>query len=140
MRQYFSRLWYDPYLLYARGPGLCPSLVRWSVICCQDGYLMAFAKGALPEEYLCHNFDEQCLGGHQAYLMTFLPLSYIFFSSIFRLSYFLFFHFMTCGSCCKSVLSQVGFLTNSQPAASRKKGKNQFTWGLFVTMWRTAAR
>jgi len=26
--------------------------------------LMAFAKGALPEEYLSHNFDEQCLGGH----------------------------------------------------------------------------
>jgi len=25
---------------------------------------MAFAKGALPEEYLSHNFDEQCLGGH----------------------------------------------------------------------------
>jgi len=34
------------------------------VICCQDSYLMAFAKGALPEEYLRHNFDEQCLGGH----------------------------------------------------------------------------
>jgi len=39
-------------------------LVRWSVICCQDGCLTAFAKGALPEEYLSHNFDEQCLGGH----------------------------------------------------------------------------
>jgi len=38
--------------------------VRWSVICCQDGCLMAFAKGALPEEYLTHNFDEQCFGGH----------------------------------------------------------------------------
>jgi len=25
---------------------------------------MAFAEGALPEEYLSHNFDEQCLGGH----------------------------------------------------------------------------
>jgi len=38
-------------------------LVRWSVICCQDGCLtrMPFAKGALPEEYLSHNFDEQCL-------------------------------------------------------------------------------
>ena len=23
MRQYFSRLWYDPYLLNARGLGLC---------------------------------------------------------------------------------------------------------------------
>ena len=44
--------------------GLCLFLVRWSVICCQDGCLMAFAKGALPEEYLSHNFDEQCLGGH----------------------------------------------------------------------------
>jgi len=32
--------------------GLCLFLVRWSVICCQDGCLMAFAKGALPEEYL----------------------------------------------------------------------------------------
>jgi len=39
-------------------------LVRWSVICCQDGCLMALAKGALPEEYLSHNFDEQCLGGN----------------------------------------------------------------------------
>jgi len=44
--------------------GLCLFLVRWSVICCQDGCLMAFAKGALPEEYLSHNFDEHCLGGH----------------------------------------------------------------------------
>jgi len=44
--------------------GLCLFLVRWSVICCQDGCLMAFAKGALPEDYLSHNFDEQCLGGH----------------------------------------------------------------------------
>jgi len=64
MRQYFPRLWYDPYPLHARGPVLCPFLVRWSVICCQDGSLMAFAKGALPEEYLSHNFDEHCLKGH----------------------------------------------------------------------------
>jgi len=34
------------------------------VICCQDGCLMAFAKVALPEDYLSHNLDEQCLGGH----------------------------------------------------------------------------
>jgi len=73
MRQYFPRLWYDPYPLHARGLGLYLVLVRWSVICCQDGCLMAFAEGALPEEYLRHNFDEQCLGGHWAYLMTFLP-------------------------------------------------------------------
>jgi len=55
--------------------GLCLFLVRWSVIYChwQDGYLMAFDKGALPEEYLSHNFDEQCLGGHWAHLMSFLP-------------------------------------------------------------------
>ena len=53
--------------------GLCLFLVRWSVIGCQDGCLTAFAKGALPEEYLSHNFDEQCLGGHWAYLMPFLP-------------------------------------------------------------------
>jgi len=64
MREYFPRLWYDPYPLHARGLGLCLFLVRWSMICCQDGCLMAFAKGALPEEYLSHNFDEQCLGGH----------------------------------------------------------------------------
>jgi len=63
-RQYFPRLWYDPYQLHARGLGLCLFSVSWSVICCQDGCLMAFAKGALPEEYLSHNFDEQCLGGH----------------------------------------------------------------------------
>jgi len=52
MRRCFPRLWYDPYPLYARGLGLCFFLVSWSVICCQDGCLMAFAKGALPEEYL----------------------------------------------------------------------------------------
>jgi len=69
----FPRLWYDPYPLYARGLGLCPFLVHWSVICCQDGCLMAFAKGALPEEYLSHNFDVQCLGGRYAHLMPFLP-------------------------------------------------------------------
>ena len=44
-------------------------LVRWSVICYQHG----FAKGALPEEYLSHKFDEHCLGGHWAYLLPFLP-------------------------------------------------------------------
>jgi len=46
--------------------GLFPvSLVmRWSVIWCQDGCLTAFAQGALPEEYLSRNFDEQCLGRH----------------------------------------------------------------------------
>ena len=64
---------YDPYPLHARGPGLCHLLVRWSVICCQDGCLVAFAKGTLPEKYLSHNFDEQCSGGHQAYLVPFLP-------------------------------------------------------------------
>jgi len=37
LRQYFPRLWCDPYPLYARGPGLCLFLVRWSVICYQDG-------------------------------------------------------------------------------------------------------
>jgi len=42
----------------------CVLLMRWSAICCQDGCLMALVKGALPEEYLSHNFDEQCLGGH----------------------------------------------------------------------------
>jgi len=64
LRQYFPRLWYYPYPLHARGQGLCLFLVRWSVICCQDGCLMAFAKGALPEEYQSQNFDEQCLEGH----------------------------------------------------------------------------
>ena len=65
MRHYFPRLWYDPHLLHARGLGLCLFFaMRWSVICCQDCCLMAFAQGALPEEYLSHNFDEQCLGGH----------------------------------------------------------------------------
>jgi len=73
MRQYFPRLWYDLYPLHARGLGLYLVLVRWSVICCQDGCLMAFAESALPEKYLRHNFDEQCLEGHWAYLMTFLP-------------------------------------------------------------------
>jgi len=27
----------------------------------------------LIEEYLSHNFDEQCLGGHWTYFMPFLP-------------------------------------------------------------------
>ena len=36
MRQYFPRLWYDPYHLHARGLGLCPFLVSWSVICYQE--------------------------------------------------------------------------------------------------------
>ena len=73
MRQYFPRVWYDPYPLHARGLGLCLFLVRWSVICCQYGCLMAFAKGALPEKYVSHSFDEKCLGGHLACLMPFLP-------------------------------------------------------------------
>ena len=74
MRQYFTGIWYDPYQLHARGLGLCLFfLVSWSVICCQDGCLMAFAKGVLPEEYLSHNFLEQYLGGHWAYLISFLP-------------------------------------------------------------------
>jgi len=72
MRQHLSRLWFKPYLLHAHGLGLSLFLVRWSVICCQDGGLMAFAKGASPEEYLIHNFDEQYLGGHWAYLTPFL--------------------------------------------------------------------
>jgi len=62
IRQYFPRLWYDPCPSYVRGLGLFLYLVRWSVICFQDGCLMAFAKGALSEAYLSHNFDEQCLG------------------------------------------------------------------------------
>ena len=34
MRQYFNCLWYDPYLLHARGLGLCLFFsVRWSVVC-----------------------------------------------------------------------------------------------------------
>ena len=54
MLQYFPRLWYDPYLLHARGLGLCLFLLRWSVICCQNVCLVAFAKGSLPEEYPSH--------------------------------------------------------------------------------------
>jgi len=37
------------------------------------GCFTAFDKGALPEEYLSHNCDEQCLEGHWTYLMPFLP-------------------------------------------------------------------
>jgi len=48
-------------------------LVSWSVIWCQDGCSTAFAKGALPEECLSHNFEEQYLWGHWDYLMLFLP-------------------------------------------------------------------
>ena len=40
IRQYFPRLVYDPYPLYARGLGLCLFLVRWSMICYQDGCFM----------------------------------------------------------------------------------------------------
>ena len=42
----------------------CVISVSWSVICCQDGCSTALAKGALPEEYLSQNSNEQCLGGH----------------------------------------------------------------------------
>jgi len=64
MRYYFPQLWYDHYPLHARSLGLCLFLVRWSLICWQDGCLMAFAKGALPEEYISQKFDDQCLEGH----------------------------------------------------------------------------
>jgi len=37
------------------------SVVVFSELVCD---LLPFAKGALHEEYLRHNFDEQCLGGH----------------------------------------------------------------------------
>jgi len=40
IHQYFPRLWYHPYPLYARGLGLCLFLVRWSVICGHDGCFM----------------------------------------------------------------------------------------------------
>ena len=59
MRQYFPRLWYDPYPLYARGLGLC---LFFSALACdllQHGCLMAFAEGTLSKEYLSHNFDEK---------------------------------------------------------------------------------
>jgi len=37
LRQYFPRLWYDPYHLYARGLGLCFFFpVNWSVIFYQE--------------------------------------------------------------------------------------------------------
>ena len=62
MRQYIPRLWYDPYSLHARGLVLCHYLVRWSVICFQDSCTwFTVTKGALPEKYLSHNFDEHCL-------------------------------------------------------------------------------
>jgi len=67
MHQYFPRLglWYDPYLLHARGLGLYLFFLISALVCdLLPRWLMAFAKGALPEEYLSHNFDEQCLGGH----------------------------------------------------------------------------
>ena len=40
IRQYFPQLWHDLYPLHARGLGLCFFFVRWSVICCQDGFFM----------------------------------------------------------------------------------------------------
>jgi len=46
-----------------RGLGLC--LFFSSALVCDllpRRLLHGFAKGALPEEYLSHNFDEQCLG------------------------------------------------------------------------------
>ena len=49
IRQYFPRLWYYPYPLHARGQGLCLFLVRWSVICCQDGCFMASSKVHCPK-------------------------------------------------------------------------------------------
>ena len=50
MRQYFPRLLYDPYQLHARGLGFCLFfLVSWSLICYQDGYLMALLKVHCPK-------------------------------------------------------------------------------------------
>ena len=40
----------------------CVLSVSWSVICCQDGCLTAFSKGALPEEYLKSQFWRAMLG------------------------------------------------------------------------------
>ena len=54
IRQYFPQLWYNPYPLYARGLGLCLFLVRWSVICCQDGCFMV-RQGALQQDTFVRN-------------------------------------------------------------------------------------
>ena len=53
-------------------------LVSWSMICCQDDCLpaMAFAKGALPEEYLSHNWLARgCMPAHQ-HCDVFYPLGW----------------------------------------------------------------
>ena len=45
MRQYFPRLWYDPYQFHVRGLGLCLFLlVIWSVIWYQEtnGYVLGY--------------------------------------------------------------------------------------------------
>jgi len=74
MRQYFPRLCYDPYPLMACAWSRPLSSFR-ALVCdlLPRRLFHAFAKGALSEEYLTHNFDEHCLGGHTAYLVPFLP-------------------------------------------------------------------
>jgi len=60
MCQYLTRLWYDPYPLHAWSR----SLSFFSALVCDllpRRLFHGFAKGALPEEYLSHNFDEHYL-------------------------------------------------------------------------------
>jgi len=62
MRQYLPRLWYDPNPLHVWSRSL--SFLFFSALVCDllpRRLFHGFAKGALPEEHLSHNFDEQCL-------------------------------------------------------------------------------
>jgi len=68
IRTHFLPLWVCSLLRVhvSRSPSFLSALVYDLLLSYdyQDGCLMALAKGALPEEYLSQNFDEQCLGGH----------------------------------------------------------------------------
>ena len=52
--------------------GLCLFLVRWSVICCQDGYFMVRQR-RIARRVSQSQFWRALLGGHWACLVPFLP-------------------------------------------------------------------
>jgi len=47
MRQYFPRLWYDPYHLHVRGLGLCLSVFTKFIMCSAWAILCYWADGGV---------------------------------------------------------------------------------------------
>ena len=57
---------------HSYGLGLCFFLVHWSVICCHDGCFMVRQR-RIARRVSLSQFWWALLGGHQAYLVPFLP-------------------------------------------------------------------